>query len=63
MSKQPKRCPFCGCQLIYSETEVKALPGSPLIKCWVHPKVSCFCDGFEIMPDEVPAWNQRADLH
>ena len=59
-NNEPKRCPFCGGAREYQEHEAKAVPGRPLVKFWRHPWNGCFCDGFEIAPDEVAAWNVRA---
>lgn len=58
--KKPERCPFCGCELVYQEHEARPVNGRPLMRYWLHPKTGCFADGFEIMPDEVAAWNERA---
>lgn len=57
--KKPKPCPFCGAQLSYEETVCRALPGDPVMRYFKHPKNGCFCDAFEISPDDIPAWNER----
>jgi len=59
--RQPKACPFCGVQLKYTEHVCRTIPGTPTMKLWRHVKNGCFLACAEITPDEIPAWDCRAD--
>lgn len=53
-------CPFCGIRLAYREHECRAVHGKPIMKYYLHEKTGCILDGLEVMPEDLPAWNERA---
>ena len=56
---KPKPCPFCGEELVLDTFDWKQLGYSSTLKYWRHPQAMCFASGFEVYPDDVPAWNRR----